>query len=57
MALILDSQMNPTLGFMQESVLWHYKNPSEDDIKTMIQILNAKSLALDILELFKCEEL
>lgn len=57
MALILDSQMNPTLGFMQESVLWHYKNPSEDDMKMMIQILNAKSLASDILELFKCEEL
>jgi len=55
--IILDSQENPSLEFMQNSVEWHYRNPTEAEIVKMINTLNAKQFALDILELFKCEKL
>lgn len=54
---ILDSQENPTIELMQNSVEWHYRNPVEADIIKMINKLDAKKFALDILELFNCEKL
>lgn len=55
--IILDSQENPSIGFMQNSVEWHYRNPTEEEIIDMITKLDAKQFALDILELFNCEKL
>lgn len=56
-AIILDSQKNPTLEFMQNSVDWHYRNPTDEDIIKMIRELNVKKFGSDLLELFKCEKL
>ena len=55
--IILDSRENPSIEFMQNSVEWHYRNPTEADIINMINKLDAKRIALDILELFNCEKL
>jgi len=55
--IILDSQKNPSIAFMQNSVEWHYRNPTEADIIRMIDELDVKKFALDLLELFNCEKL
>lgn len=53
LAILANTVSGKSIPLFEDQVSWHYRNPSEADVKAYIQITEATKVAQDLIDLFK----